>query len=45
VEDGPFFCNVDLLAAEHRGDPAAQIRFVRQLDEKFYRFICDAVFE
>ena len=43
VQDGAVFRDVDLLAAEHGVDPAAQAGFLRQLQKELERFVGDAV--
>ena len=43
VQDGAVFREVDFLAAEHGRDPSAQIGFLGQLNQKFKRFVGNAV--
>ena len=43
MQHGSIFRDVDFLATEHGLDPRPQTGFIRQLQQQFDRFVCDAI--
>ena len=43
MKDRAILGDVDLVAAEHRVDPPAQIRFIRELAQQSHRLVGDAM--